>query len=182
MTWLRAFAVIAFAVVLFVLGTLGSWMFVQDLQIRPQADGSVVIDVQFLGEYCANVARIRINEVSNGKTVFEVRASGEFVPIWTFGLKAGKNRLELDDTPANASATFDLNERTEYQVTVWAIKSGLHVRRSRRFTLPAIPHRIPTASSRLDRAVSKRPTGPRWRAQPDQRFQPTAVASIHPRR
>jgi hypothetical protein len=144
MTWLRAFGAIGLAVALFVAGTLAWWMFVQDMRIRPQPDGSVVVDVQFLGEYFANATRIRITEVSNGKTVFEVRASGEFFPIWTFGLKAGNNRVDLDHTRTiieipNTGDAFDLKENTEYQATVWAIKSGFHVHRSQRFTLSAIP-------------------------------------------
>lgn len=155
MTWLRAFAAISLVAVLFVAGTVAWWLFVQDMRIRPQPDGSVVVDVQFLGEYFANATRIRITEVSSGATVFEVRASGEFFPIWKFGLKLGNNRLDLDRTRTiieipNTGHGFDLKENTEYQATVWAIKSGLHVHRSQRFTLPAVPH---APQSRTARSV-----------------------------
>jgi len=155
MTWLRTFAAIGLTVALFVAGTVFGWMFVQDMRIRPQPDGSVVVDVQFLGEYFANATRIRITEVSSGTTVFDVRASGEFFPIWKFGLKAGNNRLDLDRNRTiieipNTGDAFDLDENTEYQATVWTIKSGLHVHRSRRFTLPAAPHAPPNRTARID--------------------------------
>lgn len=86
---------VALAVILVTTAAVVGFLFVQDLRILPRADGTVVVDVQFLGEYFANATRIRIAEVATGRTVYEARASHEFFQVWTFNLRVGKNPTHL---------------------------------------------------------------------------------------
>jgi hypothetical protein len=157
---LRAFGLLALLVILAAAAAVVGFLFVQDLRIRPQSDGTAVVDVQFLGEYFANATRIRITEVATGTTVFEASASREFFQVWTFGLRLGENPTHLGlglkiietRTAVDASSprgglgglfidipktgnTFELRGETPYQLTIWTIKEGLHVHRSARFML-----------------------------------------------
>ena len=131
------------------------WLFLPNLYVRGQPDGSVVIDVQVLGEYFANATRIRITEVATGTTVFDARASGKFFPIWTFPLRAGINKLSLDrdrtaiDVP-RLGESFELKSDVWYRVTFWAIKEGLHVHTSQRFRVQVLTGAPTRRSSRHD--------------------------------
>jgi hypothetical protein len=138
------------------MGVVVRFSFVQDLRLNPRTDASIVVDAQFLGEYFANTTGIKITEVDTAATVFEAQASREFFMIWTFHLKAGSNPItlglgdEMLEPPVPGAprgnggfhvqfprkgSSFELRENTPYELTLSAIKTGLHVRQTRRFVL-----------------------------------------------
>jgi hypothetical protein len=119
---------------------LWAFLFVQPVQVRRSAEG-VVVDLQILGEYMANVTRIRISEPTGGAVAVDLRAADRFVPVWTISLRRGANEADLGlrdpvrvIVPQGAKQ-FVLQAGREYRFEVWAVVNGLSSHRTTTFML-----------------------------------------------
>ena len=117
-----------------------SLLFRQDLRIVDGPRGSF-IDVQWLGEYQANVRDLRLTDVQTGEVVWEVRARDRFFPLWLVEIKPGENSASPDaitgeEVLVPRGPTFKLVEAKRYRVDLWSYKEGLRRHVTEEFVLP----------------------------------------------
>jgi len=105
------------------------WKFlsVQPIQII-DTNGGVLVDIQSLGEYQANLNRLKLTERNSGEVIWEVKAKKDFNPVWTIPLVAGENPahpeiLSLSEVlvPSDGS-TFVLAASTSYILETWSLR------------------------------------------------------------
>lgn len=96
-------------------------------------EGTVEIDVQFLGEYPSPVARIRLTEVSSGSVVWEVVQQGpQPAEIHRLVLAAGANPAspvvgagEGFQVVTPSSEYFRVERDTRYRITLWGSRRSV---------------------------------------------------------
>ena len=119
---------------------VAAFLFRQDLEVVQTPTGTF-IDVQALGEYQANVRRLRITEASTGAVVWELQAQERSFPLWTVPLQLGENEaipewLERASVLApTQSHSFLLLRGKEYRIDLWTFKEHLPRHVSKRFVL-----------------------------------------------
>ena len=104
--------------------------------IRITKNGTAVrIDVQTLGEYPTNVAKVRLLDAANDAVIWEVRAR-DGAQLSTFDLKAGENPRAIShvawgkmEAVRPQQPTFRIEPARPYIIEVWG--TGLAVTRSR---------------------------------------------------
>ena len=98
--------------------------FVQPAQVRYQHPG-VVIDLQRLGEYQANLEHLRLAEERTGHVIWEVVASQQIIPVWTIELEPGPNPASPTHWLAPrqlippSAREFILKPAVRYQLEIW---------------------------------------------------------------
>lgn len=104
------------------------------LRITKTGD-AVRVDVQTLGEYPTNVAKVRLLDPTNEAVIWEVRARGG-AQLSTFELKAGENPRAIShvawgkmEAVIPQQPTFTIDPSRTYIIEVWG--TGLVVTRSR---------------------------------------------------
>ena len=109
--------------------------------IRITNNGDAVrIDVQTLGEYPTDVARVRLIEATSDAVIWEVRARGG-AQLSTFELKAGENPRSIShvawgdiEVVIPQQPEFTLHRSRPYLIEMWG--TGLAVTRTRaRFSI-----------------------------------------------
>lgn len=108
-----------------------------------QQGQSIVIDMQSLGEYPSDVARVRVIDASRNQVVWEVKGRDE-PQVGRVQLKVGENPVRIGDvrhgtyeviTPAGKS-TFTLAPGARYVVEVWGSDSNPRTKRAAEFVTP----------------------------------------------
>lgn len=109
--------------------------------LRVSQDGqAIVIDLQSLGEYPADVARLRLIDASRNEVVWELKGR-DGPQLGRFKLRIGENPVQVPDvrhgtydvvTPVGRS-TFALAPATRYVVEAWGSDSGLSAKRTAEF-------------------------------------------------
>ena len=96
------------------------------IQLEKSAD-SVVVHVETLGEYMTTVRRVRIDDASSGKVIFDLMTESGTPQIFSFRLSAGENSTHIAD-PEHGSYrvaeptgrnTFSLQKGTRYRLMIW---------------------------------------------------------------
>jgi len=116
------------------------FLFGQDLRVDHTPRGTF-IDVRALGEYQANVRRLRVTDVESGQVLWELQASREFFPLWLVKLQPGENPARPDDLNGAdvllpTGSTFRLEEGRRYRVDLWSYKEGMPRHVGEDFMLP----------------------------------------------
>ena len=101
---------------------------------------SVVVDMQTLGEYPSDVARLRLSDASTKHLLWEVRGRNE-PEVGRIELRVGENPVQLGDVrhgvydvlaPTNKS-TFILEPATQYVIEVWGDDAEARSKRQAQF-------------------------------------------------
>lgn len=106
-------------------------------------DGSIVLDMQKLGEYSSNVSRLRLTDVSKNHVVWEVLGRDES-HVGRVELYVGPNRAQITDVRHGAyevvvpsrGTTFTLDPNTRYVVEAWGKDPNARRRRRIEFVTP----------------------------------------------
>ena len=89
--------------------------------------GSVVVHIETLGEYMTTVRRVRIDEASTGRVIFDLMTESGTPQIFNFRLSAGENSTHIAD-PEHGSYrvaepigknTFSLQKGIRYRLMIW---------------------------------------------------------------
>ena len=106
--------------------------------------GAVVIDMQTLGEYPSDVARVRLTDVASNRVVWEVKGRDE-PQLGRVQLSVGENVAAISDVrhgsydvlaPAG-SGTFKLEAGKRYVVEVWGTDDATRAKRHAEFVAPS---------------------------------------------
>jgi hypothetical protein len=107
--------------------------------------GTVVIDMQKLGEYPSDVARVRLTDAGSNRIVWEVKGRGE-PQLGRVQLSVGENAAAIADVrhgsydvlaPAGAG-TFKLETGKRYVVEVWGKDNAPRTKRQAEFVVPSV--------------------------------------------
>jgi hypothetical protein len=117
------------------------FVFSQHLEVVHLPSGTF-IDVQALGEYQANVRRLRVTAASTGTVVWELEATNHSFALHTVPLLPGENAALPESlegvsvvTPAKSPA-FLLSRGKEYRVDLWTFVNRVPRHVSNSFILP----------------------------------------------
>jgi hypothetical protein len=108
-----------------------------------QQGQSIVIDMQSLGEYPSDVARVRVIDASRNEIVWEVKGRDD-AQVGRVQLKVGENPVQISDVrhgayeviaPAGKS-TFTLAPGARYVVEAWGTDSKPRTKRVAEFVTP----------------------------------------------
>ena len=89
---------------------------------------TITVDVQTLGEYITSISRIRVSDLSKGRTIWEIQGEGSTPQISKFELSVGDNPALLKSVQAGRSYrilvprgadTFRLEGGVDYLIEVW---------------------------------------------------------------
>jgi hypothetical protein len=123
-------------------GVVWRFLFVQPLSVR--ADGATVhADLRRLGEYYANVTRIRVVDATTEAIVWELEAAAGIAPVFTLALQRGSNlsnpglgnsvRVVMPPT----GAAFVLAHGRRYRLETWStMEFGITSHRRATFVVP----------------------------------------------
>ena len=97
----------------------------------------VHVDVQTLGEYPTDVAKVRLIDNANGAVVWEVRSDS--AQLSTFDLNTGENSVALSHVAwgnfevvvPNRAKTFTIERRHLYTLEVWGTSLSITRRRAK---------------------------------------------------
>lgn len=106
-------------------------------------ENKVVIDLQTLGEYPSNVARLRLTDVATQKVVWELVGIGE-PQIGRLELIVGENAAAASDVrhgrydvvAPKGQTTFNLQPRRKYLIEAWGRDATAHTRSEAHFSTP----------------------------------------------
>lgn len=150
---LRGCLLLLFVGLIAVLFIACNFFFVQPLQIR-QGVESALVDLRFLGEYQANLERLRLTDSTTGHVVWEVEAAKGTEPVWTFHLEHGWNPAQPADFRSfrvlvPPSERFCLRADRGYLLETWSIREA-QVTSHRKATLRVPPAREPACEPQPD--------------------------------
>jgi len=118
------------------------WIAYSFLAVQPISvtvgDRSTEIDLRSLGEYQANLQRLRLSDPATGQVLWEIAAPiKSIVPVWVLSLKQGRNPsqppqvlpVQVLTPPAD---TFCLQADHAYLLETWSFRDlGLSHRKTR---------------------------------------------------
>ena len=112
---------------------------VQPLSFRYNGQG-VVIDLQRLGEYQANVERVRVTDIAEGKVVWEAECPTGTTGVWTIPLVAGENPVtaasdQLRVLVPVGKSSFQLEQDRLYRFEVTSVMELGRSNRSTTFAM-----------------------------------------------
>lgn len=100
------------------------------LRVTVAAD-VVHVDVQTLGEYPTNVARVRLIDTTTGSVVWEVQSHGT-AQLSTFELTVGENNVAIShvawgkfDVVTPERSTFTVERKHPYALEVWGTRLAM---------------------------------------------------------
>lgn len=104
---------------------------------------TVIIDMQSLGEYPSNVARLRLVEAKRNRVVWEIKGRGE-PQLGRLRVNAGPNPVQANDVRhgiydvvvPSGSETFTLQPGERYVVEVWGNDAKPRTKRQAEFIVP----------------------------------------------
>lgn len=139
---LLAIACLILGVVFVVGGATLAWsfFFIQPLRLEYRPSG-LFLDFRQLGEYQANILRLRLTDEATSRVIWEVLPTRNLIPVWTLDLHLGPNPANPGNW-ANCrqvvpidSSSFLLTPGAAYRLEAWSDMNGRESHRTVRFTL-----------------------------------------------